>query len=100
MQLRIHNQSSYPAFNIKIVNLDEKWFSSIDSLSDIKNLVPLNILSLDAEYRSHIESVFTGADDLLKSRIPEALDGLIIKVTYENEQKKAFEKKINLKTGH
>ena len=99
MQLKIHNQSSYPAFNIKIEKANEKWFTKLDSLPPINNVVPLSILPLDAEYQSYIESVFTDADELLKSRIPDALTGLIIKVTYQNEQKKSFSKKFKLENG-
>jgi hypothetical protein len=99
VQLKIHNQSSYPAFNIKIEKQNKKWFTRFDHLPPINSLAPLDVLSLDAEYQSSIEAVYTEADELLKSRIPNALNGLIIKVTYQNQQKKLFETKFKLENG-
>jgi hypothetical protein len=99
MLLKIHNQSSFPAFNIKIEKVNEKWFTTLDSLPKINSLASLDILPLDAEYQSNIEGVSTDADELLKSRIPEALEGMTIKITYQNEQKKTYEKIFRLENA-
>lgn len=99
MQLIIHNQSSHPAFNLKIQQIDDKWFDVLDKLPKINNLAPLNIITLEAEFYDYIESVHTDADILLRNRIPKALEGLSFKITYQNEQKLAFEKIFRLENS-
>jgi len=99
MQLRIHNQSNYTAFNIKLEQGNEKWFSSVESLPAINHLKSLSVLSLDVEYFGYIESNHLEADLLLKNRIPKDLEKLVIQVSYQNEQQKIFEVRYRIENG-
>jgi hypothetical protein len=99
MQLRIHNQSSYPAFNISLEQGNEKWFSVIEPLSAINSLAPLSMLKLDIEHYGYLESDHFKADELLKKRIPGNLDGLVIVISYQNEEQKIFEKRYRIENG-
>lgn len=99
MRLRIHNQSSYPAFNIKMEQGNEKWFPTLEHLPLINSLKPLDVLSLDAAYYEYIESASNEADELLKQRIPQGLNGLVILLSYQNEQRKLFEKRYKIENG-
>jgi hypothetical protein len=86
--LFIHNNSSYPAFNIKIEQISEQKFSSLSKLPKINNLQPMANLELDAEFEEYMESTHVEADLKLRPRIPETLNGLCLQLTYLDEKRK------------
>ena len=84
--LVLHNNSSYPAYNVKIEMISEQKFTRLGKLERINNLQPGSNFELEAQYESRIESTHVEADALLEHKIPEALNGLTLQVTYRDEK--------------
>lgn len=85
--LFIYNNSSYPAYNIQVDQISNHQFSQISRLPKINNLQQMGKLELTAEYISRMEGIYKEADEYLKHRIPEALDGLQLQITYLDEKR-------------
>ncbi len=83
--LKIYNNSSYPAFNVKIESIGQVGFSNLEELNRINNIEPLGCINLKAGYNQYVEGVHTVADAILSYKIPENLEGLILRVTYLDE---------------
>lgn len=83
--LKIYNNSSFPAFNIKIENIGQVSFSHLEELNRINNIEPLGCLNLKAGFNQYVEDVHTVADNILSHKIPKSLEGLILRVTYLDE---------------
>jgi len=88
--LTIYNNSSYPAFNIQIESIGTASFASLGKLEKINNLKPLENLQLKAEFRDFVEDVHTAADEILSHKIPEKLEGMILKISYLSENRSGF----------
>lgn len=86
--LIIHNNSSYPAYNIKVDFTSEQQFTNLKKPDKINNLQPGSNLRLDARYESYIESTHVEADKLLRPRIPKVLNGLCLQITYLDERRR------------
>jgi hypothetical protein len=78
----IYNNSSFPAFNIKIENIGEISFSKFDKLPRINNLPPFKNIDLRAKYEDFVEGDHTIADNILNSKIPEVFVCFGIKLSY------------------
>lgn len=89
-ELRIHNNSSFPAFNVQIRSIGEVHFTNIAKLPPINNIKPLEYIGIHVRFNQQIESVHTDADELMKYRIPPALDGLILQVSYLDESRNEY----------
>jgi hypothetical protein len=85
--LVLHNNSSYPAYNIKIESIGDASFSFLGKLDTINNLRPLDNIKLKAEFRQHIEDVHTVADAIMAHKIPQNLEKLILQITYFSEDR-------------
>ncbi|MHB1180016.1 MAG: hypothetical protein ACYCZO_17025 [Daejeonella sp.] len=85
--LAIHNNSSYPAFNLKIENIGVVQFSELGRLRAVNNLQPFSSIELKAGYRQFIEDIHTEADRVLSFHIPEQLEGLTLKISYLDEDR-------------
>ena len=85
--LFIHNNSSYPAFNIKVEQVTGQKFTTLSKLPKINNLQPMANLELAAEFEDYMESTNVEADLELKPRIPAALNGLCLQLTYLDEKR-------------
>lgn len=81
----VHNNSSFPAYNINIHETSEVRFSSLTKLPKINNLPPFESLDLEAVCVQHIEDDHVEADALMKQRIPKIINGLELSIMYENE---------------
>lgn len=86
--LTVHNNSSYPAYNVKIDFISGQQFTNLTKLDKINNLQPGGNFRLDARYESYIESTSVEADEILSPRIPKALNGLCLQITYLDERRK------------
>ena len=87
-KIALYNNSRFPAFNIKIEQIDGKSFSSIDSLPKINNLPPYADLELRAGFEDYYEGTYIEADKLINPRVPEIIQGLQMKLTYNDENGK------------
>lgn len=85
--LLIYNNSTQPVFNIRINPLTNITFSKLAKLPKINNLLPIDKIEISAEFNSRIEGNYVEADALLANRIPIALDGLQLEISYLDEQR-------------
>jgi hypothetical protein len=95
----IHNNSSFPAFNIEIENIGETKFTKLSNTQRVNNLPPFQSIDLDAEYNFLIESSFKEADIELKQRIPNKLNGLSIKISYLDEDRNPHSTIVKINDG-
>lgn len=84
-KIALYNNSRFPAFNIKIEQIAGTNFSSIDSLSKINNLPPYADLELRATFEDYFEGTHLEADELIKPKVPEIIQGLQMRMTYNDE---------------
>ncbi len=83
----IYNNSSYPAFNIRVESIGDIHFTYVDTLPKINNLPPLEKIELNAKYQDHIEGHRTEADEILRSKIPLQFNGLTLRIIYLGEDR-------------
>lgn len=81
----LHNNSSYPAYNISIEEIGKTKFSRLSKLHNINNLPPFANIDLEAECSQFIEGEHTVADELMKRKIPQIIDGLELIIKYFDE---------------
>lgn len=86
----IHNNSSYPAFNLKIESVGEVNFNKLDSLPRVNNIVPLQNIAVKGEFEDFVEGVHTVADDILTAYIPDKLKDIELRITYYDEKRKQY----------
>lgn len=84
-KIALYNNSRFPAFNIKIEQIGGTNFSSIDSLSKINNLPPYADLELRASFENYFEGTHLEADELINPKVPEIIQGLQMRMTYNDE---------------
>ena len=84
----IYNNSNFPAYNVKIESIGDRHFSTLTRLSKINNIPPLQNLDLEAKFNDHVESDHKEADEILAKRIPDKLNDIILKVTYQDDLRK------------
>lgn len=87
-KIALYNNSRFPAFNIKIEQIAGTNFSSIDSLSKINNLPPYADIELRASFENYLEGTHLEADELIKPKVPEIIQGLQMRMTYNDENGK------------
>lgn len=85
--LEIHNNSSHPAYNIKIESIGDVHFTKLSQLRPINNLPPFKSFEIKASYQQYIESIHTVADEILSYKIPQNLEGLKLQITYLDEDR-------------
>lgn len=85
--LEIHNNSSYPAINVKIESIGQTHFTKLDKLPKINNIQPFTSIALNAEDKQFIEDTHVEADRILSFSIPEKLEGLTLKISYLDEDR-------------
>lgn len=84
-KIALYNNSRFPAFNIKIEQIGGTNFSSIDSLSKINNLPPYADIELRASFENYFEGTQLEADELINPKVPEIIQGLQMRMTYNDE---------------
>lgn len=87
-KIALYNNSRFPAFNVKIEQLAGTNFNSIDSLPKINNLPPYADLELRASFEDNIEGTHIEADKLIKPKVPDNIQGLKMKLIYNDENGK------------
>jgi ASC-1-like (ASCH) protein len=89
-EIRVHNNSSFPVFNIKIESVGQSHFDHLEELRPVNNIKPYEFESLNANFEFGIEGVHTEADEILKQRIPNNLNGLLLKITYYDANRQEY----------
>lgn len=89
-KLVVHNNSNYPAYNIKVESIGSEHFAHLDELPKINNIPPLSNVTLEAKYEDTVEGDHAVADAMVNSRIPEKFKNLILKVTYFDEGRNLY----------
>lgn len=81
----LFNNSTYPAFNIKIESVGTDNFSQLDTLPDVNNLPPLMNIDLKARVADFVEGDYLAADKIMKAKRPDKFGGLKLKLSYTDE---------------
>jgi hypothetical protein len=89
LSLVIHNNSSYPAFNVS-VEIDAGGIQTIESnrLPKVNHVKAFDQVKFKINYMENLESSHTEADEKLSSRIPAAFDKVVFKIYYFDEARK------------
>lgn len=96
----IHNNSNFPAYNVAIENIGDIQFVSLTKLNKINNLPPLKNVDLEADYFHFVEGVHTIADDIMKQKIPTQLDGLKLRITYQDDERNSYSTIVEIKDNN
>ena len=86
--IAIFNNSKHPAFNVKIEQIDGTEFSHLDKLPKVNNLPPYADLKLKASFEDFIEGTSSEADERIKPKVPDVIQGLTMRITYKDENGK------------
>lgn len=86
----IFNNSSYPAFNLKVEDIGKEVFSQLDTLPNVNNLPPLMNVELNARLADLVEGDYLIADKIMKSKIPNKFKNLNLKITYNDEGQNTY----------
>lgn len=95
----LHNNSTYPAYNIKIEELGDIKFSSLTKLPQINNLPPFANTDVKAKYNLLIEAGYKEADSLLKQRIPPQIEDIKLIISYLDENRKEHQTLFQIKNS-
>jgi hypothetical protein len=83
----IYNNSSFPAFNVSVESIGKEHFTHIDKLSKVNNIPPFQNVDLTAKYSLYHEGICTEADEIMKHKIPEKFNDLLLKIKYFDESR-------------
>ncbi|TXI70344.1 MAG: hypothetical protein E6Q41_01530 [Cyclobacteriaceae bacterium] len=86
----IFNNSSYPAFNLKIEDIGKEKFSQLDTIPNVNNLPPLMNLELNARLADLVEGDYLFAEKIVKSKVPDKFKNLKLKITYSDEGQNTY----------
>lgn len=95
----IHNNSSVPAYNITLEEVGDIKFNSITKLNKINNLPPYKNIDLEASTSFFIESTYKEADKRMEAEIPEHLEGLTLRLTYQDEDRNNYSTLVQIQNG-
>lgn len=87
----LHNNSNFPAYNIRIEETSNIRFSSLTILPKVNNLPPLECIDLEAKCIQLIEGDHIEADTLMKEKIPQIIEGLQLTISYDDENRNTHE---------
>ena len=95
----IHNNSSEPAYNITVEETGNIRFGTITKLNNINNLPPFKNTDLEATTSFHLESIYKEADKRLEAKIPEHLEGLSLRIKYQDEERNNYSTIVQIQNG-
>jgi len=87
----LHNNSNFPAYNIRIEETSDVRFSSLSILPKVNNLPPFASIDLEAKCIQLIEGDHIEADTLMKEKIPQKIEGLQLTISYDDENRNTHE---------
>ena len=97
--LEIHNNSSVAAINLKIESIGKVHLFELGQLPELNNLQAFKSLGLDAKYKQFVEGDHIEADKIIRNKIPEYLNGLILKLSYLDESRHEYISYIKIVDG-
>ncbi len=95
----IHNNSTAPAYNVAIEPIGEKEFVSLTKLNKVNNLPPFQSVDLEADYFHYLEDIYTEADKIMSAKIPKQLEGLALRITYQDEARNSYSTIVQIKNN-
>ncbi len=95
--LVLHNNSSYPAYNIRINEASEVKFSNLTKLPKKNNLPPFANIDLEAKHIQLLEGDSDEATTILNEKIPVPLEGLKLLIEYEDENRETHSTQVLIK---
>ena len=98
-KLAIINNSAYPAYNVKIESIGGTHFSEMPPIQKVNNIAPLQSMDLDVKFNDWIKSDHVAADALIKPKYPAKFENLILKLTYEDEDRDTYHTLIHFVQG-
>lgn len=88
--ITLYNNSQYDAYNVSIESVGKTHFDELTSLNKINTLPSLQNIDLDAKLRERIEGTYIEADKLIQEKIPKTMNGLCLKIAYQDESRKGI----------
>ena len=95
--LAIYNNSSFPAFNIKIIEYSGKNFNQMDFLPKVNNLKAFGDIRIKAKFEKFYQGTGRSALKLIDELIPPELVGKEIYIEYQDEDRKIHRTKATIK---
>lgn len=95
----IFNNSNYPAYNVTVESVGKEHFTNLGKLPKINNLPPFKNLDLEAKFSDHFEGNSKEADKILRHRIPEKFEDLVLKITYFDDDRNQHTTIVEIKSG-
>lgn len=95
----IYNNSSVPAFNLSIKSIGAREFDEFTPLPRVNNLPALSNMDLHARLEENLEGDYNQADVILKKKIPDFAEDIVLELSYHNEQRQPFKTLISFKNG-
>lgn len=80
--LKIVNNSNFPAINLCLNSIGSIHFRHIDKFERINNLPPLGQITLQATYQKIVECTYLEIDKILQPSIPSEFNKMILKLDY------------------
>lgn len=83
----IYNNSNFPAYNVSVESIGTEHFTHIDKLNKVNNIPPFQNVDLTAKYSLYFEGISTDADEIMKNRIPEKFNDLVLMIKYFDDER-------------
>ncbi|MCU4166700.1 hypothetical protein [Carboxylicivirga caseinilyticus] len=97
--LVLHNNSKYPAYNLKVEPIGDTRFTSLPSLPKVNNIQPFSNINFNTKYGKHFEGDYEKADEILKEKIPSDLNDLQLKITYQDDNRENHTSVVEIKNN-
>jgi hypothetical protein len=91
LDLVIHNNSSFPAYNIKVTSESDILTLTLSTLPKINSLDPRKNIELKITYIERLEDTHVEADRRISHKIPEALNGITFIMSYFDESRNEYQ---------
>jgi hypothetical protein len=85
--LVIYNNSTVPAYNVKIESIGKRDFKSLTTLPKVNNIPALEKVDLEAKFIDFMESTGKEADVVLSKHIPDQLDQVTLRISYYDDER-------------
>ena len=97
--LTVHNNSSFPAYNVQIESDPKFPFFTFNELRKVNNLSAFANINLEVSVCVDFEGDYTEVEALTSKRIPDILNGMRLKVFYKDESRNEHEVLVIIQDG-
>ncbi len=97
--LVIYNNSDQNVYNVKITEASDKKLRSIEKLSKKNNIPALGNLELEAKHDQFEECTGIEADLIMRAKVPNILNGIVLKLEYQDEGRESYKTIVSIKDG-